>query len=337
MAKDKNVIDEALDSAEELIADKKSDQEPEAAEPEPKAEEPEVVEPEVEAPIAEPESEAEPGIEPPRFWSAEKKALFAKAPLEVQQAVLEYEQQRTEWANRLASESEQGRSYRQKVEETFKPYQERLKAEGISDPIQAAAQLLEWNEAFEKDPVSGVISLMQENGITLEDLYGVINSGGSNALPPNNSYRDPRIEQALAEAAEAKKLASEQMQLIQAAQQQAFLSEIERFKNGKDSSGNPRKQFAEMYAPQISQVAEQIQKITPGVTLYDALEHAYEQVLSNAKKAFGVSLAQPKPEKAKAAASSVMGAPLAGGVVKKPKAKTIDEALDMAEEQLGAR
>lgn len=352
MAKaDKSVIDLALDEAEEIIAAKaevKADEEPEAEaevapEPEPveesdqEAKEEPVesqAQPEPEAVEAEPVAEPV-GIEPPRFWSAEKKAIFAKAPQEVQQAVLEYEKQRTEWANRLATESEQGRTYRQKVEESFAPYAETLKAAGISDPIDAAKQLLEWNSVFEKDPVSGVLSLMQENGLTLEDLQ----QGGFQAAPQGPQYQDPRIEKALSEAAEAKKLAQEQLELVQQQQQQRFMAEVERFKTGKDSAGNVRKSFAEMYAPQISQMAEQIQRTTPNVSLHDALEHAYEEVLSSARRAFGVTTQaqQIQPAKAKAAASSVVGAPSNGGVAKKPKAKSIEEALDMAEEQLGLR
>jgi len=74
--------------------------------------------------------------------------------------------------------------------------------------------------------------------------------------------------------------------------------------------------------------------------LYNALEQAYENVLSQARKAFGAQAPAPvqvMPEKVKAASGSINGAPTNGVIAKKRKPKTLDEALDMAEEMVGGR
>lgn len=353
MAKnDSDVIERALDSAEELLEERaqteEADEAPEKsaapateepiaqeADEEPTKEQSQDAEPATTEPVAEPTAQPEqPTFEAPKFWAAEKKAIFAKAPREVQQAVLEYEQARTEWASRLATESARGREYEEKVNKTFEPYAEMLQRSEIKDPIEAVGQLLEWNRVFEENPMAGVMELMRDNGITLQDLHHAVTNGGFQEPSPI----DPRVEQALNEAKEAKQLAEQQVNWVQQQQQRYFQSEVTRFKEGKDSTGTPRKQFAELYAPQISQMAEAIQRQNPNVQLYDALEHAYETVLTQARSAFGVKPAQPvSAEKAVAAASNVKGAPVNGVANRKPKAKTIDEALDMAEEQLGIR
>lgn len=351
MATSNNIIDSALDSAEELIAERiQIDQEAkEVEEVEPAAvEKPEAqAEPEESAapapePVADSKSAATPevaveqAIEPPSFWSADRKAIFAKAPKEVQQAVAEYEAKRTEWANSVARDSERGKAVEKRAQEVFAPYAEKLKQNDL-DPFEAAKQLLAWDDAFEKDPLGSIVQLMQENGITPQDLM--------NGYQQQPQYpQDPRIEQALAEAREAKQFAQQQRELIAQQQQKQFMSEVERFKSEKDSAGNVRKSFAEMYAPQISMRAEAIQKET-GAPLYSSLTQAYEEVLSQARKAFGVSATQTQSteqvvaqaKKAQAAASSVVGAPANGAIAKRPKAKTIDEALDRAEERLGLR
>lgn len=341
-----DVIDRALDSAEEILAEREQiDQEAKEVEKvEPAATKAPEVE-DLENPEAEPTAEAAPiaetppvveqAIEPPSFWSADRKAIFAKAPKEVQQAVAEYEAKRTEWANRIASESERGKAVEKRAQEVFAPYVEKLKEGGLQDPFEAAKQLLEWNDSFEKDPLTSIVRLMQENGISPQDLF--------NGYQQQPQYsQDPRVEQALAEAKAAKELAEQQRNFIAQQQQKQFMGEVERFKNEKDSAGNVRKSFAEMYAPQISMRAEAIQRET-GAQLYDSLTQAYEEVLGQARKAFGVS-AQHSPEvvvaqakKAHAAASSVVGAPANGVATKRPKALTIDEALDRAEERLASR
>jgi hypothetical protein len=285
---------------------------------------------------AEPQ-EAEQPIESPQFWSPEHKALFAKAPRDVQQAVLHYEAQRNDWANRVANEAQRGKAIESRVTEVFEPYRLKMQANGIKDPMEAAQRLLAWNEIFETDPKTGIVELMQRNGLSPQDFMGSENEP--------QYVQDPRLEQALTEAREAKKLVEEQKAYYEQQRVQAMQSSIEAFKAGKDSSGQVRKPFAELYAPQITQATERIQAQYPAMPLDQALNHAYEFVLLEARKAFGVTgngtpktaqVAKPQEQiiaeakKANAAASSVSGAPSTGVINRRPSAKTVDEAIDRA-------
>lgn len=274
-------------------------------------------------------------IELPAFWSAEEKAVVAKAPKEVQKIIATREAQRNEWANRIANETEEGRAIKNRAYETFEPYRLKLQANGIKDPFEATSRLLAWNELFEQDPKTGIADLMHKNGLS---AYDFINEVETPQYP-----QDPRIEQALQDAAEAKKAAEEYKAQIDQQKDYVFRSQVNAFKEGKDSAGRNRKQFAEIYAPQISQAFDTIQKSYPNMSFEDTLNHAYEFVLAEATKAFGINgngVAKTngaQPQKAKAAASSITGAPSNGTVESKPRAKTIDEALDRAEERLGLR
>jgi len=357
MAKNKNFVDSAIESAEEIISEREEDTSaPQEAEPAPteqidqKADSEESKEQTTDTVEAAPAPETAPAtptvqpetptIEPPKFWSAEHKALFAKAPVEVQQAILGYEQARTEWASRMAKDSAESRDYREKVTKRFEPIAEKLKDYGVSDPIEAGYQMLEWNFEFDSNPVKGVLELMKENQITLQDLHRAITTGDLGQQLPD----DPRIIEAQTTAREAKELISQYTSAMKQQQEAFQKSEIKRFKSGKDSFGTVRKAFVEMYSPQISQAAERLMSENPAMPLYDALDKAYETVLSSARQAFGVQAQKPQANpqelaaKAKAAASSVSGAPINGAAAsKKPKPKTTDEALDMAEEVLGLR
>jgi hypothetical protein len=283
------------------------------------------------------EVEAPPSIDPPTFWTAEDKAIFAKAPVEMQTAFLRYEKQRNEWANRVAGEAERGKHIEKRATEVFEPYRLKLQANGIKDPLEAAERLLAWNEIFEQDVRTGIQDLMQKNGLT---PYDFMDDAGQH----EQQYQgDPRVDQALQEAQEAKRLLEQYQQQMQTQAQQASLAQIESFKKDVDESGQPRAQYFEMYRPQIVNAMQEILKLRPDVSEMDALTHAYEFVIGEARKVFGAPKMQQQPQatanvkKAKLAASSVTGAPSAGTAQSRPRVKSIEDAMDRAEEALGLR
>lgn len=282
--------------------------------------------------------ESEPPIDPPMFWPAEKKAIFAKAPRELQAAFLEVDAQRNDWANRVARDAEKGKAIEKRANEVFEPYKLELQANGIEDPFQAVSRLLAWNKIFEKDPVEGILGLMKKNGITPEHL-----SQGSAYGKPEQSI-DPYMEEVRREAEEARKTAEALRSEIEEQKTQVLKAQIEAFKTGLDSSGKSRRQFAELYAPQITNVVQAIQQANPEASLFESLNQAYEYVRAEVGKLHGIPDQKEKREavvmqakKAQNAASSVNGAPSKGISLVKPKAKTLDEALDMAEELVYSR
>ena len=289
----------------------------------------------------------EPPVELPAFWSAEEKAAVAKAPREALEVIARKEAQRIEWANRIANESERGKAIEKRSKEVFEPYRLKLQAQGIQDPFEAANRLLAWNELFESNPKAALADLMRKNNLTPADF--------SEDADQNSQYPvDPRVEEAVNAANEAKRLAEEWKVKLEQEEQRAFQNRIESFKNGTDSAGNVRRYFAEMYAPQIDQAAQSIQRLHPDMPLEEVLTHSYEFVLGETRKLHGsaapkIAVAEKKPEqviaqskKAQSAASSVTGAPVSGTSVSTPRLKgknfgeKLDSALDLAIEQLGS-
>lgn len=299
-----------------------------------KAQKEEATEQESKTPVAEVEAvegeqqEEEPSqeqtFEAPAFWDAEEKQAYAKAPPELKAVILRKEAQRNEWANRIANEAARSKEYEKRAAETFEPYRTKLQAHGIKDEIEAASRLLAWNELLTQDVKGFCLEQLKRAGFSPYDLIQAHES-----QPPV----DPRVEEAMRVAEEAKRKADEYEQYINEQKSSAFRSQVEAFKDGKDSHGQVRRQFATMYAPQISQAFNEIQAQVPELPMNEALNHAYEYVLSEVRRVHGASAPKPAPvpaQKAVRAAGSVVGAPSSGTNAPKPRAKTVDEALDRA-------
>jgi predicted RNase H-like HicB family nuclease len=193
--------------------------------------------------------------------------------------------------------------------------------------------LLAWNELLTKDVKGFCLEQLSRAGFSPYDLIEA-----ESQRPPI----DPRLEEAMRNAEEAKRMAEEYKTQIETQKQQALHSQVEAFKDGKDSTGQTRRQFVQMYAPQINDAVAEIQAQT-GLPLDQALYHAYEYVMQNVRGLHQpvqskVSPVQSAPtvKKAMKAASSVTGAPASGTNAPKPRAKTIEEAMDRAEEKLAA-
>lgn len=277
-----------------------------------------------------------PPIEFPTFWSAELKEAVAKSPPEAQRALVAYEAQRSEWANRIANESERGKAIEKRATEVFEPFKLKLQSQGIQDPFEAAQRLLAWNEIFEKDPKAALSDLMRKNGLTPNDFF-------EDDRQPQSQYQEQLSPEELRAA--AREEAKKEFQAFQEQQQtQALQTEIETFKNGKDSFGHVRRQFAELHAKPISDAFETILSQYPRMPRTEALNHAYEFVQKEVRGMYGipakpVAPTAPKPDasRARAVASSAAGAPASGTVAKRPSAKTVDEAIDRAYERMGQR
>lgn len=284
---------------------------------------------------AKPSSSAKLVSDPP-FWSSEEKKLLAPASRELQEIVARKAEQAQEWVNRMTSESQQGREIARKTSEVFAPHQQQLKEQGIYDmpgAIGLMGNMLGWNKLFKEDPRTAISELMRQANLTPQHFLG----DGTQQEDQTGYSNDPRVEQALADAQEAKELAEEYRRQVEQTKTQSIETEINQFRNGTDSQGNNREQFSRLYAPQISTVYSEIIARNPGLPLTHALDQAYETVLSQARAAHGVKIpAQTQPgvrapaqaKKAQAAASSIHGAPSSGVGSGRKKAVNIDEAID---------
>lgn len=278
-------------------------------------------------------------IEIPTFWPAEMKEAVAKGSKEdVVSHFSKYDQQRTEWANRIATEGAEGRAVKKRLDEGFASVRDEAIANGINTPLDELERYRAFDRILKRDPNKFLSDLGRKNGITPEE-YAAAYYGDERESYQSEQYKDPRVDEALNEI---KSWKEEQ-------EQKSLQTEIDTFKKGSDSAGNERKAFAEAYAPQIDQAYQAISRMSEygSLSMQDKLSHAYEYVLTEARKLHGVVATAKKPvekidpvaqaKKVKAAASSLTGGPSSGVMTPRPRAKTIDEALDRAEEQLGIR
>lgn len=296
---------------------------------------------EVEAdPTEEESSEAEP-IDIPAFWPADLKALAAEAPPEIVKKFIERDVQREQWARRSVAEAEPAKAIATRLYNGFEAVKDEALLNGINNPVDEVERYRAWDNIFKRNPGLALIDLGRKNNITPE-AYAQMYYGGELEAEPQS---DPRIEEAFSMAQRA------QQELEQYKQQsvvQTATHEVEAFKNGKDSTGQTRRAFVEMYAPQIAEVHDRIRAENPHLPLGEVLHKSYEYVVGQARKAFGVSGKAPartqskeqimaNAKKAQAIASSANGAPASGKAAARSGAKSVDEAIDRAEERLGVR
>lgn len=288
-------------------------------------------------------------VNPPAFWTAEQKALFTKAPVELQEVIATRELQLQQHMSRLANEAERYKTIEKQLyadfdsDQAIEAHKNRLALDGIKSPIEEMHRYRAWDRVFRTDPKLGISDLMRKNGLTPQDF-----------LIENQEqyYTDPRIEQELQELRTTKSTVEQLKAQLEAQTQQSLYSELEQFKLGKDSSGTVRAQFVELYEPQIASAVTAIKQQNPYMGRTEALNHAYEYVLSEVKKAHGFNSSQPiqsapvkKPvveaSKASKIASSSNGAPSSGIAAQKSRLKgnsweeKLNSAIEQAESTMG--
>lgn len=276
----------------------------------------------------------------PTFWSAELKKAAAEAPRAVVEAFAKHDAQREEWARRIANEAQRSKAIEKRLYEGFEPIKDEAIANGINNPIDELERYRAFDRVLKKDPRRFLSDLGRKNGIS-PDEYAAAFYGEENEAHSEQAQKDPRIDEVI-----------NKIQTWEKKQEESSLrTEINTFKQGTDSLGNVRKTFAETYAPQIEQAYLAVKNIQPELPMQDALSHAYEYVMAEIRKLHGITPqppSRPKPpisapqspglvKKAKSAASSVVGAPSSNGFNSRSSAKSIDEAMDRAEEILASR
>lgn len=356
-----DLIDKAMDAAEDRIEADSTPDPVEAPEPEVEQEEPLAAKEQISGNEANEEtSEAEQGateaekpvvnqdepIELPAFLPAETKALLAEASPQLRKKIVAAYEQQEQTTRRVLSESGQLKAEKARVDEVFSPHRTRLQAQGVKDIADLASRALAWDELITKDPKAFVIAQMRQNGITPQDL---LEDAGND--PGVSQYQDPRVDEAL----EAAKQAKEQLESFQLEQQkQVLTTELESFKNGQDSTGVKRRAFVDMFEPQIAQTIGMI-KADPQyghLSRQEVMHHAYEYVVSQAR-ASGFQFAPPaapKPvptaesiaaqaSKQRAASGSVRGAPASGTSTPRSRLKgeTFEQRLESAMDKAESR
>lgn len=294
-------------------------------------------------------AEASQSVNPPVFWSTVHKGIFTKAAPELQKVIAERELEYQRTVSRLANESQRAKELETKLFDGWEDKRVELLKEGIRTPVELYQRFMEWDEIFRHNPKAAIKDLVFKNNLTPDDIFGA-----DDALS-NEHYSqvrtDPRVDEALNKVNEwEQKLAQQE----QERERQYLINETENFKNSTDKYGNIRKPFAEAHAFQIDQMFQNIIQVHPSLSMQEALNFAYDEVMENQRKLFGVESvqkmnSQPQPktkeqliaqsQKAKAAASSISGSPTNATKTQKPRlqgnsfAERLDSAISIAERQ----
>jgi hypothetical protein len=367
MKDDNQLLNSAMDSAEAQILESRDPVEPEETKKEVEIEgapEVEQVEPEEKEQNLDQEAETEneaqaaapiaddSGAPPPVFWSNEQKALWAQATPALKQVIAARELQLQQQVSRFANQAKKAEQYEQRFYSDFEApeaadrHKAELRLQGLRDPIDELHRYRDWDRVFKADPASALYDLARKNNLQIQ-INGEVDETYS------QQSNDPRYEeirnefQALKTERESERAAQKEQQLA---------SEVNAFKSGKDSTGQPIAPFASMYAPQIDQAYQQIMAIaeeqgTP-YSVTQGLNAAYEYVKSEVSKIHGIAAPKQKDpqltieqaKRAQDAATSVNGAPTSGVATQKPRLKgknfneKFDSAFDVAYERAnGAR
>jgi hypothetical protein len=178
-------------------------------------------------------------IETPNSWSGESKQAFAKLPKDLQQEVIRREKETQSILTRTTQEKAGLENTFKKLDEKLTPYAQDIKDSGLS-PEEYLAEVCAGQRILSSNPRAGILQLMQNEGITVQDLLN--GNQGQQSINPDLQ----RLQREIAEtrnAFEADKKA--QAQAIHEEQTQNLLIEAQNFIDTKDSLGNPKYPFIE--------------------------------------------------------------------------------------------
>lgn len=277
-------------------------------------------------------------VDPPHFWSPDRKQLFARAEPELQKAILAEVQRTEEWARGIAHEAKDAVQLRDGLHQIYEPHQSKFKAYGI-DNLEATSRLMGWQEQLDTDPIPAFNRLLRTYGLTPEHLI-------------NGYVEEPIQDPAISEATRRIQELESQIQAMTSSAQgqrlQSVQSQIDKFLNATDDQGNLLHPYVEQLKPQIAKQIQILRASNPDASDYEVLRSAYLNVV----KEFDQIFIQPKlstlqveqqkqeqnikrAEQAKRAASaSIKGSPAPGAAMSRPKVGSFNEAMERAWSQM---
>lgn len=241
----------------------------------------------------EPEEES---IEPPHFWDAEKKKLFAGASPKLQRAIVEDLVQHEEYRRELLTENQGLKYIAEGLQQISEPIAAEMQAANL-DPVQSYERFVGWHRLMMSGGPQGLqhaLTFLQRYGYDPQMIYQAHEERLANGY-------DPRVEEALERAEQAERAAKEfiaqqeqQQKAFQASQIQA---DIQAFKTERDAKGNLVRPHADFYEPMIAQVAAQMKKSNPQMQRRELLGHAYNFVMQQVEKVNGPRIQQTEKKK----------------------------------------
>ena len=264
----------------------------------------------------------------PPFWKAEDKAVWAKVPPEVRQIVRKYEDGRNAAVTRFKQIINEKIGQWSDVSWDALFPKERIRALQIEGktPAAATASLWAWNDYLEENPAAAILELMNEYGLTPEQVHHYQSNGVPVQAPPPT---DPRVD----------KLIADQQQQTEQQQVSLIKQQLDAFGGERNAQGAPLRPHWNEVKAYIKQILPVVYSENPDITDYEALHSAYERaVYANPQVRTKlvntnnnqVKFSDEKTQRAKEAASASLTGSSSRTAEQPKTARTARDALGMA-------
>lgn len=269
-------------------------------------------------------------IPAPRSWNALERELWSKIPKEARDPILRRETEITRRLSTLKDLEERGKNW-ERFQETIRPYEGIMRANGTTDPLQSVSNLMQTAAALQ-------MGTPQQKAYVLARVIGqfAVDPGlvasyleGTGQVPAQpQQFRDPRLDQLLAQMEQSRTRRVEQ-------DTTRIHGELDKFSQSHEFFEDVREDMADLI-----DAWDRAGKLDES-NLPAAVEKAYgfavqlnegvSKVVKQREAAKAAGTAQANTQKAKTAASSVKNEP---GPVGAAKPKGLRDVLEAKYDEL---
>lgn len=284
-----------------------------------------------------PEDESPP-VTFPASLRADEREEFLRLPKEAQRKVADLLSRRESDLVRHLHQKTQELAQKERVYQSLtsalEPVSQEWKLRGI-DPAKKIQTYVEFESLLEREPDRAVAWLADEYAVDLRALVAKKSASAAQV--------DPRVKDLEAKVNELTGQITSQQVAATEAENQRLVATMHSWASQTDASGKPMRPFASDLLGSIANVADGIIEASPGVSVHEALDKAYEQVLWANPQTRQVLLQQQieavkqqhqktktdRVAAAKSKAVSVTGSSVSNGHVNQPK-RSIRETIEAA-------
>jgi hypothetical protein len=210
----------------------------------------------------------------PSTWKPAARALWDKVDPALRAEIHRREADFQNGQAQLLPDATLGKNMR----EVIRPYEMMIQAEG-GTPERAVADLMRTAAVFRTGTVpqkyQAIAQIANQFGIDLRRFAPQPAAGAQpqpNAQQQPTEFRDPRVDQLLAQQNEERRLSAQR-------EQQQTESTVTRWMNEVDASGNPKRQYLGDVINEMSALVPQIRAHDPTLTHAQALDAAYDRAI----------------------------------------------------------
>lgn len=254
-------------------------------------------------------------LEPPKHWTEADRALFGKAPREIQQRWMDREAETQRGLDTKFQEIAGFKREREQLDELFKPYSRDLELAGLNRP-QFIQSLLAGHKYLQEDPRAAFEWIANRYGIDLQQVMAPKQDEDPRYAALEKQYKqlDGRLNGVLTQA--------------QQSAQEANLSRVTAFADEKGPDGKPLRPYFDEVAEDLLRLIKAGEKnletaYTKAVRMNDGVWEKQQAAATLAKSQSADQQRMQDISKAKRAAVGSEGPGTAGSV----KPKSLGEEL----------